>query len=69
MKSQKENILEYLKQGHSITPIEALNKFGCFRLAAVVFDLKVEANLIITTMIDDKKTGKRYAQYTLDTLF
>ena len=32
--SQKAIILEYMKQGHSISPMEALNLFGCFRLGA-----------------------------------
>lgn len=38
--SQKKRILEYLKQGKSVTPIDALNLCGCFRLADVVFRLK-----------------------------
>ena len=39
-KSQNEAIREYLEAGHSITPLEALNKFGCFRLGARIADLK-----------------------------
>lgn len=41
--SQKARILEYMKQGHSISPIEALNLFGCFRLGARIADIKGEA--------------------------
>ena len=33
-KSQEDNILEHLKQGNRITPLDALYKFGCFRLAS-----------------------------------
>ena len=33
-------ILEHLKKGLSITPLEALNLCGCFRLAARIHDLR-----------------------------
>ena len=44
---QKRQILEYLQAGNSLTQIVALNKFGSFRLSAVVFDLKKETGLNI----------------------
>ena len=40
--TQDGNVLQLLKSGQTITPIEALNKFGCFRLAAVVHRLRKE---------------------------
>ncbi len=39
-RSQKQRILEVLQRGESITPLDALNWFGCFRLAARVHDLR-----------------------------
>ena len=39
-KTQQQHIREYLEAGHSITPLEALEMFGCFRLGAQIFDLK-----------------------------
>lgn len=39
-KSQKQLILDYLLEGNEITPMDALNKFGCFRLGARIADLK-----------------------------
>ena len=33
-RSQKDLILKALKSGHRVTPIDALNRYGCFRLAA-----------------------------------
>ena len=30
--SQKKRILRYLLNGNSLTPLDALNLFGCFRL-------------------------------------
>lgn len=38
-KSQNQKIAEYLCKGKSITPLEALNRFGCFRLSARIYDL------------------------------
>ena len=40
MKTQKQIVLSLLKNW--LSPIDALNKAGCFRLAAVVFTLKSE---------------------------
>ena len=38
--TQAQRILEALKRGESITALDALNWFGCFRLAARVYDLR-----------------------------
>ena len=38
--SQNTKILKFLKSGRSITPIIALNVFGCLRLSARIADLK-----------------------------
>lgn len=62
-KSQTELILEYLRQGNTITPIEALQKFGCFRLGARIWDLKDAGHNIITET--EENEGKRYARYKL----
>ena len=37
------------------TPIDALNKFGCFRLAARISDLRNDGMLIKTKIISTKK--------------
>jgi hypothetical protein len=63
MKTQNEMILAYLKKGKSITPIDALNKFGCFRLAARVSDLRKDGLNIATKYVT--KEGKNYASYKL----
>lgn len=49
-----------------ITPIEALNKFGCFRLAARIHDLRRKGHLIETETVK-LKNGKRCARYHLRT--
>jgi len=38
--SQNQQIANYLNKGRKLTPIDALNKFGCFRLAARIADLR-----------------------------
>lgn len=61
-KSQKDACLAYLEEHDSITPLEALHEFGCFRLAAVIARLREEGYVIKT---DVNKDGKPYAIYTL----
>jgi len=63
--SQCEQILEYLKKGNTITPLEALDRFGCFRLASRINDLKNQGHCIGMEMRLNLKTGKRYAEYFL----
>jgi len=62
-KTQNEQILGYLSKGKGLTPIEALNKFGCFRLAARIADLRSQGHTIWTTNIT--KDGKTFASYSL----
>jgi len=66
LEDQSNRILEYLKEGNSVTPMDALRLFGCFRLSARIFDLKSSGSNIRTIMIMDKDTGKRFASYKLE---
>jgi hypothetical protein len=63
MKTQKEQIKKYLLSRKTITPIQALNKFGCFRLAAVIYKLKEEGLKIVTEIEHNGK--KQFAKYRL----
>lgn len=65
MKSQNAMIREYLEAGHSITPMDALNMFGCFRLGARIADLKKEGMDIRTEIVHDNSNGKHWAKYHL----
>ena len=60
--SQNAQILSALKNGERLTPLDALNRFGCFRLGARVYDLRKYYD-IRTDFIN--KDGKRYAAYRL----
>lgn len=62
--TQTEQILQYLKGGKAITPLDALNFFGCFRLAARIKDLRDDGYNIVT---DEKRieNGATVASYSL----
>lgn len=60
--SQCNAILADLKRG-PITPIDALQRHGCFRLAARIADLRERGHTILTDIIEDG--DKRYASYRL----
>lgn len=62
--TQADQILLHLQSGQTITPIEALELFRCFRLAARIADLKALGHNILTEMVESPE-GKRYARYSL----
>ena len=61
--SQTAIIKGWLLNGHSLTTLEALTMFRCFRLAARIVNLKNDGMPILTEMIDIN--GKRVARYSL----
>lgn len=66
--SQCQRILDHLKDGNSLTAIQALNLFGCNRLAARIADLRKFDHEISTTTITvfNRDGGKcRIAEYRL----
>lgn len=62
--SQNQMIKAALENGESLTPMDALRRFGCFRLGARIADLKAQGLKIITTM--EKDGNKRFARYRLE---
>ena len=58
-----QKILDYLERGNKITPLEALYKFGCFRLSARIHILRQEGYNIITEK--RKVDGKTFGEYSL----
>lgn len=59
--SQKEQIKQYLLTGKTLSPLEALQKFGCFRLGARIWDLRHEGYQIENIGADDGQ----YAVYKM----
>lgn len=62
--SQNALIKGWLLNGKSITPMEALNMFGCFRLSARIANLREEGMPVVTDMvtINDKRVARYYLQ-------
>ena len=59
--SQIQKIFNHLKHYGSITPIQALNKYGSLRLASRILELRGMGHQIETEMIE--REGKRFARY------
>lgn len=53
-----------LQDGVKVNPMLALNSCGCFRLAAVICDLRKDGHKVKTNKIESH-TGNKYAEYTL----
>lgn len=62
--TQSEMILEALQRGEAVTPLFALQRFGCFRLGARIWDLK-QAGHEIDMQLIDVGNGKHVASYSL----
>ena len=62
--TQLKNILKHLESGRPINPLQALNRYGCLRLAARIYDLKNDHNLAITKTMKTTKTAT-FAEYRL----
>ena len=62
MESQTKLILNHLKE-KPITPLEALNLYGCLRLSARINDIKNQGYKITSEIV--KSNNKHFAQYSL----
>ena len=62
--SQNKQIADYLNKGKKLTTLDALTKFGCFRLAARISDLRNDGMNIKTTTIK-LENNKQVAQYSI----
>ena len=63
--TQKNKVREHLQSGESITPMDALERYGCFRLAAIIHTLKHHNEMNIKTELVKNKYGTKYGKYTL----
>ena len=63
-KSKQSKVLAHLVSGKSITPIEALELYGSFRLGALIFNLRADGHNIKTDLI--KGTGHAKYSYVTD---
>jgi len=63
MMTQKEMILQYMKDDGSITPWEAMRELGIMRLGARIWDLKHDGIGIKTEKVKSKNRYGRTTQY------
>lgn len=63
MKTQNTAILNHLEKGKSITPLDALKRFGCFRLGARIWELRERGHSIKKETVF--RNGKHFASYSL----
>lgn len=63
-KSQTDRILDYLLTGKSITPLEALDMFKCFRLGARIADIKARGYIVYSEFVTTP-SQKKVKQYHL----
>lgn len=67
--SQCASILKWLREGKPLTPLLALQQFGCMRLAARIGNLKSSGHLIHRQMIDVTNADgsqSRVAEYRME---
>lgn len=62
--SQKQRILTYLYSGRTLTSLQALKKFNCWRLSGRIAELR-DAGIWVKTEMILTKTGKNIARYSL----
>ena len=60
--TQTADVLAHLRKGKTLTPLFALNAFGCFRLGARIYDLRKRGFLI---HMERAKGKKHFAIYRL----
>lgn len=65
--NQRDKIFNHLHRFGSISPLEALKKYGCMRLAAQILILKQDGCNIVTTM--QQKGDVTWAEYWLEERF
>ena len=62
--TQCNRILAHLKKGLTITSLEALQMFGCMRLASRISDLRKRGENIVVNRVKTAN-GKSVAQYRI----
>lgn len=66
-KTQREQVIEYMKEHGSITQLEAYKLGDITRLSGIIYDLKYKDGLNIRTEMEkNPKTKKVYARYYLE---
>jgi len=68
MQSQYTAILSHLKKGGTLTALDALKKFSCFRLSARILEMRRDGHSIRSVFVEKVKPDgsiKRFKKYSL----
>lgn len=63
--TQQAKVLEYLKEGNSITNWDAFRLFNATRLSDIIFNLRRKGYSVIT-MMEKTEEGTLYARYVME---
>jgi hypothetical protein len=63
-KTKIDRIRTHLATGRSITALEAISLYSCFRLASVIHDLR-RSGYKISTLMKTDMNGTEYAEYRI----
>jgi len=61
--TQRAKVKRWLLNDKTLTPIEALEMFGCFRLAHIIWDIRQNRH-VYTRMIKHPRYGTSFAEYS-----
>ena len=61
--TQKDKVLAHLQENKKINPMEVLNLYGTFRIAAIIHTLRDEGHNIETKMINNGVKKNHFAEY------
>lgn len=65
--AQKRMLLEHLLKNGSITQMEAVEEYGCYRLSARIYELRNDDKVPITTIqVENLHNSGHHAKYLLD---
>ena len=63
--TQTAQVLSHLKQGHTITQVDAIRLFKCYRLSAIIKRLRNQGYEIVTYNERNSSGTGRHARYEL----
>jgi len=63
--NHQTQVLDHLKQGRTISPVEAINYYDCFRLSAVINRLRKQGYDIVTHQEANQNNKGTHARYEL----
>ncbi|KJV44225.1 DNA-binding protein [Acinetobacter indicus] len=63
--THQQQVLEHLKDGKTITQADAIHLFNCYRLGAVILQLRQLGYDIVTHKVRNTTKNGTYARYEL----